>query len=158
MVLQKVFKPSASSRSRHRPRALDHLAEAQVGRGIEIEHQPARQFGLIGLAIPGMQLGGADLRRRRQPFDPVDLQVRLLVAFDLHLFHEVGTARHGVALEERLAGDTVGRAHQGARPAFDVIDHPVADRLVVLRQLELGDRRLSRPATKACRDARSPRP
>ena len=125
-----------------RQRALDHVAETQVGRRIEIEHQPARQLGLAGLAVPGMQLGGAALARRHQPFDLVDLQVGLLVAFDLHLFQEIGTARHGVALEEDLAADAVGRAHQRARPTPDVVDHPRADRLVVLRQLELGDRRL----------------
>ena len=48
---------------------------------------------------------------------------------------------HGVALEELLlAVDAVGHADDRARPALDVADHPGADRFVVARQIELGDR------------------
>src|SRR6185437_2971301 len=45
-----------------RQRALDDLVEVDIGSGIEIEHQPAGQLRIAGLAIPGMQLGRADLR------------------------------------------------------------------------------------------------
>ena len=45
-------------------RAGDHRLESDVGRGIEVEHQPPRQLGLAGLAIPRVQLGGPALRRR----------------------------------------------------------------------------------------------
>ena len=42
--------------------------------------------------------------------------------------------------KKRLAADAVGRADDRAGPALDVRHHPVADRLVVVRQVELGDR------------------
>ena len=86
-----------------------------------------------------MQLQPAALRHRRQPFDPIDLQIGFAIARDLGEFQQVRTTRHGVALKEGLALDAVGRAHHGARPALDVADHPVADGFEIPGKIELGD-------------------
>ena len=77
-----------------------------------------------------MQLEAADLRHRRQPFDPIDLQIGLAIAGDLDELQQVRAARHGVALEEGLAPDAVGRAHDRAGPALDVpiIQSPTASK------------------------------
>src|SRR5579883_2926216 len=103
-----------------RQHAPHHLVERDVGRGIEIEYQAPRELRIAGLAVPGMQFGRADLRRRRQRLDAVELNVRLLLAAHLGVGDEVRAARHDMALEELLvAVDAVGRAHQRARSALD---------------------------------------
>src|SRR5690349_14506193 len=44
-----------------------------------------------------------------------------------------------MALKEFFAVDAVGRADDRARTALEVADHPFADRLEILRKIELGD-------------------
>ncbi len=60
--------------------ALDHGGEGDVGRGIEVEHQPSRLLGLEWLAVPGVQLQRPSLRRRHQGFDAVEPDKGLSVA------------------------------------------------------------------------------
>ena len=123
--------------------ARDHRIEADIGRRIEIEDQAARQFGIAGLAVPRMQLRRPHLGHGDQAFDAVDLEIGFLVAAHFHFRQEVRGSGHGVTLEEvLLAVDPVGRAHNGAGPSGDMIDHPVAHRLVIAREFDLGDRRL----------------
>jgi hypothetical protein len=118
---------------------FDHLRKFHVRCGIEIEHQTARHVIQIGRAIPGMQLEPADLRHRGQSLDLVDLQIGFAVAGHPRKRQELRGALHAVTLEEMLAMDAVGCAHDRTRPALDVRHHPLADRLEIVREIELGD-------------------
>ena len=55
-----------------------------------------------------MKLERGDLRYGGQPFDTVDLKVRLAVARDRHELEEIGRTRHGMALKEFPAADAIG--------------------------------------------------
>ena len=73
-----------------------------------------------GAQFHGCSSSAADLRHRGQPFDPVDLQIGLAVAGNLHQFEQVRGARHRMALEELLAADAVGRADDRAGPSLQM--------------------------------------
>ena len=78
-------------------------------------------------AARDQRLGGVDLEQRRVPGP--ERRVELAQA---------GHARLAVLLEEQLAGDALGRAHQRHRPVREVRQHPLGDALVVAHQVELG--------------------
>ena len=119
---------------------VDHGREGDVGSRIEIEHEATRQRGMVRLAIPGVEFHGGDLGHGDQPFDAIDLQIGLAVALDGRQLDQVGDARHGVALEELLAIDAIGRADDGARPSLEMLDHPGTDLFEIGREIALGDR------------------
>jgi hypothetical protein len=83
--------------------------ERNVGRRIEVKHEPPRHGRMRRLIVPGMELDGRDLRRSNQTFDPVDLDVGLAVALDLDSREQARHAAHLMALEEALAVDAVPR-------------------------------------------------
>src|SRR3954447_12944305 len=85
-----------------------------------------------------MQLHRADLRHRCETFDAIDLDIRFAVPPHRYEFEEVGSSRHGMALKKSFAADPVRRAHQRARSALQVADHPCADRLEIAGKVELG--------------------
>src|SRR6185312_10311135 len=124
----------------HFARGLDHRLEVDIGRRVEIEHQPFRDLRLLRRAVPRMQLQRGNLRKSSQPFDAVDLHIGLAIAGDPRKADQAGETRHGVALKEPLAADAVGATHQGARPARDVRQQPLADRGHVLGEFPLGHR------------------
>ena len=121
-------------------RALDDRREINIRRGIEIEDEAAGHLGIPGLAIPGMQLQSGQLRNFRETLDSIDLKVRLLAARHLRQREHARRARHRMALKKMLSANSVRRANNRARPAFQMRDHPGSNYLVVLRQLQLGDR------------------
>ena len=90
------------------------------------------------LVVPWMKLDGRDLRRGNQAFDAVDLDVGFTIAFDFRDGEQVRHAAHLMALEEPLAIDAVRRADDGAGTALEMLDHPRADLLQILREVELG--------------------
>ena len=119
----------------------DHIVERHIGRGVEVEHEASRHIGMARRVVAGMQLQPARLRRRDQGFDPVDLQIGFAVAGHLHQREQRRLSCAGMALKEALvAVDPVRRAHDGAGPPLDLRQHPVTDRLVILRQFQLAHR------------------
>ena len=77
-----------------------------------------------------MQLERGDLRDRSQTLDAIDLQIGLAVAEHRDELEQIRCARHGVALEELFARDTVGRADDRAGPSLDmpIIQAPTASK------------------------------
>ena len=129
MVLQKLDQAELVQPLAHLPRGLDDRREGDVRAGIEIEHQPAGDFRPTGLAIPGMQFEGADLRDARPALDPIDLQIGLAVAEHRHQLEQVGGARHGVALEEllrRRCRPARGRSSRAVPAMWSIIQAPTA--------------------------------
>src|SRR3982074_2995627 len=86
-----------------------------------------------------MHLESADLGDGGEPLDSLYLYVRRLIALDLRQGEEVRDARHRMALKELLAANAVGRTYQRARSALQMRQQPFANRLVILRQIELTD-------------------
>ena len=121
---------------------FNHPSKRHVGRRVEVEHQSAREVRIIRLAVPRMQFDSTELGKRGKPFDPVDLKIGLAISRNSHEFEQIGRAWHGVALEELVAADSVRRAYDRAGAPLDVLDHPVAHRLVVEGKVLFGDRRV----------------
>jgi hypothetical protein len=129
-------------RLKARPHLLggfDHGREGDVGSRIKIEHKATRQRGMVRLAIPGVEFHGGNLSHGDQPFDAIDLQIGLAVSLDGRQLHQVGDARHGVALEELLIIDPIGRADNGARPSLEMLDHLRTNLFEIGRKIALGD-------------------
>jgi hypothetical protein len=93
-------------------RALDHLVEADVRRGIEIEHQPARQSGVPGWLFQGCS-SVAPICATAASASTGRAARRACVAAHLDLGDESASCRHGVALEEVL----VARCRRACAPA-----------------------------------------
>ena len=89
------------------------------------------------LVIPRVVFDRCDLGCCDQTLDSIDLDVGLSVAFDLHEADQVRHAQHGMALEEPLRIDPVGRADDGAWPALQMLDHPRANLFEVAREIDL---------------------
>ena len=118
----------------------DDCREFHIWRRIQIKHQTPGHLRIIWRAVPGMHLERADLRDSGKRFDSIDLHVRRLIAFDLRQGEEIRNAGHRMALEELLAAYAVRRTQQRARSATQMRQQPFAHRLVVCRQIELGNR------------------
>ncbi len=101
----------------HLLRRLDHAQEIHPFGGIEVEHQPVRHVGRRGPRAPGVQLDRGQLRQRQQPAFVVDAQERLGLAGDRDAADQRRLPGHGMALEEALALDPVGRPQHRKRPA-----------------------------------------
>src|SRR5580658_2704204 len=87
-----------------------------------------------------MQFNCAILSQRDEGFNPVDLQIRLLVARDAdHVEKSRGTAR-GVALKEMFAIQSVRSTDDRTWASLDMGQHPGANCLEVVGQIELGHR------------------
>ena len=86
-----------------------------------------------------MQLQRGDLRQRSQSLDAIDLEVGVAVPRNPHKADQAGEAAHGVALEESLAVDAIRATDEGAGPALDVRQHPLANGGEVIGELALGD-------------------
>ena len=114
--------------------------QLDIGSRVKIEHEATRQRGMVRLAIPRMEFHGGDLGHGDQPFDAIDLEVGLAVTFDGGQLHQVGHARHRVALEELLIIDAIGRADDGARPSLEMLDHPRTNLFEIGGKIALGDR------------------
>src|SRR3954469_4751960 len=84
---------------------FDHLAEFDVRRGIEVEHQPTGRVRLVRRAIPRMQLEARDLGDRSETLHAIDLQIGLAIAGDFYRIQKLRHPLHGMALEEPLAVD-----------------------------------------------------
>src|SRR5712671_3072771 len=117
-------------------RGLDDGFEFDVRRRIKIEHEPARNRRMAGSVVPGMILDGRDLRRRNQALNTVDLSIRLAVSFHGHETDQVRHAAHRVPLEKSLRIDAVRSANEGARPTFEMLDHPRTDLFEIMRQID----------------------
>jgi len=139
--LAEADKPEIVEAITHLLCSLHHGGERHVRTWVQVEDQAARQFRQVGLAVPGMQLHRTDLRHRREPFDAINLQIGLLVPEYGHQFQQVRRARHGMALEELLATESIRGPNDRARPSADVLDQPGADGLIVAGKVFLGDRR-----------------
>ena len=115
--------------------ALD-LVEGQALVGIEVEHHAVGRVEGADAAHPAVQFDGAELRRRMQAERAVERHIGLRADLDgndsgLH-------AAQGMALEERL-GDRLRRAHDGQRPIGEMRRETLGDRVVIGRDLALGD-------------------
>ena len=72
--LDEAFELDAGKPLAHVARCGDQAGPRHPLARIEIEHEPAGQFGIARLTVPGMQLGRAHLRHGGQTLDPVDLE------------------------------------------------------------------------------------
>ena len=113
--------------------------KATSGAGSRSNTRRPGKRGMVRLAIPGVEFHGRDLGHGDQPFDAIDLQIGLAVALDGRQLHQVGDARHGVALEELLVIDAIGRADDGAGPSLEMLDHPGTNLFEIGGKIELGD-------------------
>ena len=59
----------------HFTSGIHDCGKGNVGAGIKIEHESAGDFGIVRLAVPGVEFEGGDLGDCCQSFDPVNLQV-----------------------------------------------------------------------------------
>src|SRR5258708_7038845 len=116
---------------------LDDVGKLDLRRGVEIKPQPPGYVGRKGREIPGMQSAPADLRDRRETFDPIDLQIWLAIAGDFYELQQFRGARHGVALKEFLAVYAVVPPNHRARPPLQITAHPTADRLEITDRIQV---------------------
>ena len=109
--------------------------------GIEIEHEPVRLVDMFERHAPVVNFQRGDLHEPEQAVFIVDIEIGLLglAAGNGNLLDRLAHALHGVALEEPLAVDALGTAHQADRPLDDVTQHGVRHRLVIAGEVELGD-------------------
>ncbi len=154
-------KPEGLEPVAHLVGSSDYGVKLHIGCRIEIEHQSTRSVRMARLAIPRVDLETSSLRNGRQTFNAINLKVRFAVARYNRQLHQMGRAPHGVTLKEQLTPDSIGRPNNGARPTFDVRDHPGANSLVVARKIKLGDlftiatvrpQRLFRPGDRNAHD------
>ena len=82
--LAETFEADCREPRAHFQSSLDHRAESDIGRRIEVEHQAAGHLGLVGLAIPRMQLDAPALRDRGECLDAIDDHIRLMVTGNLN--------------------------------------------------------------------------
>ena len=111
--------PSPGSRSKIMRSGLSMALRGGVP-GVELDH--------VHLRRADQRLRGRDLEHRRMPGP--EARIELPDAGDLQLV--------GVLLEEELALDAGGRAHQRDRPAREVRQHVIGDAVVVAHEVELG--------------------
>ena len=90
---------------------------------------------------PIVDLERADLHQPEQSRRIVDIEIVLLglAARNWDFLDRLAHALHAVALEEMLAVDAFGAAHQADRPSRDVRQHVRRDDLVIAREIELGE-------------------
>ncbi len=101
--------------------------------------QPADAVALARAIVADTGLHLASVFTRRLADMPLNLAAPVWV--DADKVDLGGHAAHGMTLKERFSVDAVGRADDGARPPFQVRNHPGTDARQVLCKIFLGDGR-----------------
>ena len=116
----------------------DDRREIQTLVGIEVEGDLLRRLGIARSTAPGVQFQSARLGHGDQAADIGHGHIGMARLHIDQLEARIGP-RHGVTLEEGLALDPVRRPDDGDRPVRDMGQYPLRRRLVVARQIPLGD-------------------
>jgi hypothetical protein len=140
-LAERLTRPRSCKAVAHLARALDHPLERHV-RGAGPDRRPGGPAVRAGRARCSRDAAPAPRPGRRRPGPrPCRTAGRACGRPRPDLGDQRRLALAVVALEELLlAFDAVGHADHRTGPAADMLDHPVADRLVISRQLQLGDR------------------
>jgi hypothetical protein len=135
------LKPELAQQVAGLPGRPSHRAEVGARGGVEVEDDP------VGLAHP-VGARQPHVRRDRVLADEVDERLGLAhervhdgpaALVDLNSPDPVRVVVGNVLLEEPLAVDPVGEAHEAERPVAHVRQHPLRDVLVVVGQVRLRD-------------------
>ena len=138
--LDEGVQPLGLQRFSHRLGRRDDRFEIQPLVGIEVEGDLFGRLRIAGPTAPRVQLKPARLGDGDQPpdIDHGDIGFALMHVDQLQPWVR---ARHGVALEEGLALDPIGRADDRHRPVGDMGQYPFGRLFIVAGQVRLGDRR-----------------
>ncbi len=144
--LREALEPGEVEELLDEQRDLDHLREADVVGGVQVEHHPVGALGLVDARIPRVHVDAAHVDHPQEREVVVDERV-----VDDPLLAVAGRGREGgaldpvrhvrrrVLLEEELALPAVGVALHRERPVAQVRDEHRRDVAVVREQVALRD-------------------
>jgi hypothetical protein len=97
----------------HQERGFLDLRPRHAFARVEVEDDAIGVVDLLRRRVQGVELDRVHLRRGEEGFDVVDGEHRRVAGPELRVERaQAGHTRLGVLLEEQLAGDAFGRAHQ----------------------------------------------
>ena len=88
--------------------------------------------------VPRVQFDRAHLRRADERLRRFDREQRRMARIDIGMLRDVRNRElRAVLLEEQLAADVLGRAHERHRAVLQMRQHPLGDRRVILDEIDL---------------------
>jgi len=149
------FEAQRGQRGTEQPRSFDHLRERHRVARIEIEHDPIGKLDVLRAGVPGVDLGGRRIIKKKKGLDGVGDEVLA----ELGLLRNSNASQRGrrpdlrVPEEDASLRDLRPAAHQLQGPSAQVGEGVLRDALVVADQVELGQPRSCEHGARGVADA-----
>src|SRR2546425_4522910 len=153
--LDKALEPQCAQRVADDARAADDASPRHLLARIEVEHESVGMLDVVDDAVPGVDFEDAHLHETDDSgnIGGDEIFPELLLLLNAYSLERRGRPHLGVLHVEALRAQPFGAANERQRPALHVGHDPVADALVIAREVELREAELRVDHAVRVRDA-----